>query len=252
MSKVWSRGMPAYAIANQFFDRDAIAMALRNVGLDCARTVIVHASAQDDFAITSAEAVLRMDEFHELDASGKRIIAIFGDGRMSLQTFDESGAAPISWSRSPTPLYSGAEHLRRIRRLTAGVAPQTVPGIGIIRFAPPRGSAAWVAGTAWLDEYHAAVCHAAAESVRTDPSVLERARETLKASVNIGPSFMLDGLLAWQAILSRELPDDALAAVLDALLAQGHEATLLHRTSPFSFLVSPHVREMILNEIDAR
>lgn len=182
--------MPAYAVADQFFDSDAISMAMRNVGLHCARTVIVHASAQDDFAVISAEAALRMDEFHELDASGKRIIATFGDGRMSVQTFDTSGATAISWSRPIALLSSGAGHLRRIRRLTAGVTPQTMPGIGIIRFAPPRGSAAWVAGTAWIHEYHAEVCRAAAEVVRADPSVLERARETLKASVNIGPSSM--------------------------------------------------------------
>jgi len=252
VAQVWSLGMPAYAVADRFVDSDVVAMVVRNSGARSARMIIVDSAARDDFAIVSAESALRMDELQQLEASGRRIIAIFSDGKMSLRTLDESGTEIVSWCRAVTPIYSGADRLRSIRRLTAEAVPETVPGVGLVRFAPPKGSAAWVAATAWIYDYHAAVCRAAADAVRADPSLLNAARESIKAWANIGPSAMRDGLRMWADILSREPPDDKLTAVLEALLAQGPEAALLHRTSPFSGMLPPAIREMILREIDAR
>jgi hypothetical protein len=252
MARIWSWGMPAYALADRFVGSDAVAMAVRNIGPRFARIVIVNAAVQDDCAILSAEAALRMDELQEFAASGRRIISIFGDGRMNLRTFDESGVGVVNWRRYASPIYSGADQMRRLRRLTAGVAPETMPGIGIIRVAPPRSSAAWLAVSAWIDQYHAEVCRVAAEMVRANPLLLDQARESVKAWTNIAPSPMRDGIRAWDAILSRKPDEDTLTAVLDTLLAQGPQAVLLHRTSPFSAMVSPATREEILRKIDTR
>ncbi len=211
MQRVNSRGAPTYAIADHFIDENVLAVIVRDPGTapgckrgtepaaEHVRMIIVPADACDDTPACFGEATLRQDEMRLFNAPARRVLTIFADRRVRLETTDDSGAACVRWRQSTVTVYNVRNNtMRRIRRLTAEVGAEEITRVGTIRIAPPRGSSAWSAWDRWIDTFNSALGRAAADLVQADPSLIGRARKWVHRAKDIVPVFMREEIQTWE------------------------------------------------------
>jgi hypothetical protein len=258
MQRVSARGAAAYAVADHFIRDNVLTVVVRDpcpssmqAGTEPIRMVIVPADARDDTSACLGEATLRQDEMAVFNAPARRVLTMFVDRRVRLDTTDDAGAASIMWRQSTTKLYNIANStMSRVRRLTAEVEAEEMAGIGTIRVAPPPGSAAWSAWERWIDSCNAELGRAPADVVEAEPSLIQRARKGMLRSIGIAPASERDGVQRLEQILAGETRGDVLTAVLRALRDPTEEAQLLRRVSPFAGMVPLERREAILREYE--
>ncbi len=242
--------MPTYAVVDRFFESNAIAAVVRGAFADRLRMVIVGADAIDDAALHLAETVLRVDELDHADTQAIRTFTIFQDNTVRLQTVDQTGAEILTWRQAGLLPDTGANNMRRIRRLAAASPPEAILGVGVVRVASGPGTPEWEAMAQWIEAYNTRVCLVAADLLREDPSLIERARALLKEAASPTASSVGDTLMTWNRILHNGSDAEVVSTVLKVLQSTGRAMSDLRRTAPFLGMVPAVKREAIFRALE--